>query len=146
MAGAGWAEECVGSQSALPEEGLAFSDDHPASSQSRFSAGAPEPTFPLPAVVALGEGAAAPEDPRTSTAGLADQEEDEGCGEAQRRRLHNHHYGAAASGRWAVGQRDGLEEEGESRRADPAAPKPYEEVEGGGGGEREVEDAAAPSA
>lgn len=117
-------------------EGPVSSADPRASFQSRLAAGAPEPTFHLPAAVDPGEDAA-PEDPQTSSADSPCWEGDEGWGEG-RRCLDNLRYGDGESARWVGATRDVLGGEGGIHRAGPVAPRLYGEVEGEGGVEEEV--------
>lgn len=126
-------------------EGQVSSTDPRASFQSRLSAGAPEPTFHLPAAVDPG-GDAAPEDPQTSSADLSCREDDEGWAEARRRRLDSLHYGGGVSARWEGASRDAPEGGGGIRRADLIAPMLYEGVEDEGGEEEEEEVSVALSA
>lgn len=111
------------------------STDPRASFQGRLFAGAPEPTFHLPAAVDPGEGAA-PEDPQTSSADLSCWEHGAGWEEV-RRCLDSLHYGDGVSARWVGASQDALEGEGGIHRADLVAPKLYGEVEDEDGEEEE---------
>lgn len=139
--GAVMVEECAGLQSALPKEGPVSSADLLASSLGSPSAGAPEPTSHLPAMVDPGEHAA-PEDPQTSAVGLVCWRDDGSWGEV-RRYLRSLRYGDEVSARWAAAQRDVLEEGGGIHTADLVAPMLCGEVEDEDDGE---EVCAAPSA
>lgn len=124
-------------------EVLVSSTDPRASSLGRPSAGAPEPTFHHPAMVDPGE-RAAPEDPQTSTSGLACWGGDAGWGEVHCC-LHSLRYGDGVSAHWAGAQHDVLEVEGGIHTAGLVAPRLCGEVEDEDGDEEE-EVSAAPSA
>lgn len=142
--GAWMVEECAGLQSALPVEGPVSSADPLTSSLGSLSAGAPEPTSHLPAMVDPGEHVA-PEDPQTSAVGLACWGGDGGWGEGHRC-LHSLHYGDEVSAHWAVAQQDVLEAGGGIHTADLVAPMLCGEVEGEDDDEEEAVVSAVPSA
>lgn len=108
-------------------EGPVSSADHLTSFLGSLSAGAPEPTSHLPAMVDPWEHAA-PEDPQISAFGLAYWGDDGGLGEVHRL-LHSLHYGDEVSAHWAGAQQDALEEGGGIHTAVQVAPMLCEEVE-----------------